>query len=371
MTLRLIEGFDYLPETPTGAVLGALGWSGSLSRVRFVESTAFGYGKSMVWRASSGIFTVSKFLRGKWTQDYIIGMRLNLPTRGFNDDGGLNQPYSLVAYDNTASRLTQWMLNFDQFGTMSFVAYLNGTRSVFARTVPFAFVPGNWFYLEIKISPGYGDGTLELRVNTVPVLSLSNVRTADGTPILPETLPGITHLAWVYNTISTSGANSEDWYTDDVYFLTMDGDNNNDYLGNVRVKYMSVIGDASPIEWSIGGTTPAPTNWQSVLNIDLNDTSYVSTSTIGDTDLYDVDPNLDTPYVYGVELAGAYRQDDATQRFVRNVLKSGSTIIEGAENATNQTYVYFYDIFELNPETGVPFTGAELNSVDIGPRLTG
>lgn len=377
MTLRVIDGFDYLPDNPADSVLGSLGWSGDgVDNQRFPATTAFSYGKSMNWAGTSNSNFANKFLRGQWTTPYVIGLRMNVPTVGlssFSGFGGMNGVYCIYGLDTTTTRNTQWQLCFDQFGTIFFINYTNGTGAILAKTLPWAFVPGNWFYLEVKITPGLTGGSLEVRVNTVPVLSLTNIRISDGTPVLPATQHGITHFTWGYIPIAdTTSSNAGNlWYSDDFYFLTMDGPNNNDYLGNVRVKYMPVIGNASPIEWDIGGTSPAPTNWQSVLNINTNDTTYVRTSTIGDLDLYDVDPNLDTPYVYGIEVAGAYRQDDATQRFVRNVLESGSTRVEGAEYATNQSYVYFYDVFELNPDTGLPFTGAQANAVNIGPKLTG
>lgn len=375
MTLRVIEGFDYLPDNPSESVLGALGWSGNgVDNLRFLSETAFGYGKSMSWSSASNSNFANKFLRGQWTTPYVFGMRMNVPTIGissFSGFGGLNGVYCLYGLDTTSTFTTQWQICFDQFGTIFFINYTNGVGSIYAKTLPWAFVPGNWFYLDVKITPGTTTGTLQVRVNTVPVLSLTGLRISDGTPVLPATQTGITHLSWGYIPIVAVDGSSENWRSDDFYFLTVDGGDNNDYLGNVRAKYMSVIGDASPIQWTIGGTAPAATNWQSVLNIDTNDTKYVTTSGIGNVDLYNVDPNLDTPYVYGIEVAGAYRQDDATQRFVKNVLKSGATTVEGAEYAINASYTYYYDIFETNPDTGIPFTGAQANAIDIGPKLTG
>jgi hypothetical protein len=371
MTLRVIEGFDYLPDSVADNILGALGWSGSgVDNLRFLSTTAFGYGKSMSWTGPSNTNFANKFLRGQWTTSYVFGVRMNVPLVGESASPEIGV-YGLYGLDTTSSRNNQWQLAFDQFGTISFINYTNGNGAVYAKTLPWAFVPGTWFYLEVKITPGVSGGTLQIRINTVPVLSLTGLRISDGNPVLPSTNYGITHLSWGFVPIVAIAGFSNDWRSDDFYFLTTDGSENNDYLGNVRVKYMSVISNASPIQWSIGGTAPAPTNWQSVLNINTDDTKYVTTSGIGNQDLYNVDPNLDTPYVYGIEVAGAYRQDDATQRFVKNAIKSGSTTSLGTEYAINASYTYYYDIFELNPDTGIPFTGAQANAIDIGPKLTG
>lgn len=378
MTLRVVEGFDYFPENPSDFALGAAGWSSDVADVRCLTDTAFGYGRAFAWTGSNNFDVVYKFLRGRYTGTYTFGMRIRIPTAGiptYTGFGGFNGVYGIYGYDVNSTRPFQWNIGFDQFGTITLITYTNGNPAIRATSAPWAFVPGNWGYLEVQITPGDStSGSIEIRMNTVPVLVLTGIRTSDGSPIAPASLPGITHMGFYINRIGADSFSitvGNQFRFDDYYFLDDAGALNNDFLGNVRVKYMAVIGNATPIQWDIGGSSPAPTNWQSVLNLDLNDTRYVVTSVVNDLDLYSVDPNLDTPYVYGIEVSGAYRQDDATQRFVKNVLKSGASQVEGTEHAVNQSYTYYFDIFETNPDTGLPFTGIEANAVDIGPKLTG
>lgn len=372
MTLRVIEGWDYFPEDPVDALLGAAGWSGDLSAIRCPTTTAFGYGRSSHLTGGSNFNSIFKFLRGRYTTTYVLGMRMNVPTIGipsYGGFGGLNGVYGLMGRDVNSSRPVQWQLGFDQFGTITLINYTDGVGAIFAASVPWSFVPGNWFYLEIKITPGYTTGAIEVKVNTVPVLSLVNIRISDGTPLLPETQPGITHQTIFINRIGAEASSSNDYFIDDFYMLTADGAQNNDYLGNVRVKYMPVIGNSTPLGWTIGGTAPAATNWQSVLNTNVDDTRYVYALTAGDEDFYQIDPNLNTPTVFGVEVAGAYKQDDATQRFVANQIRSGTTTRTGISFATNASYTFAYDIYELNPNTGLGWTGAEVNAAVIGPKV--
>lgn len=370
MTLRVIEGWDYLPAVPSNALLGASGWSGTaLSTFRTSTDTAFSSGRSMTWLSPSNFNQFIKYMRNQYTVPYVFGVRMKVPTVGEGQSDGLEGVYVIRGLDTTASLNTQWILNFDQFGTIFFIRVTGSSRVVYAKTLPWAFVPGNWFYLEVKITPGYTDGTLEVKVNTVPVLSLINVRTVNGTPVLPATDPGITHISMEYNPLDAAGPSSTSFFFDDFYFLTMEGANNNDYLGNVRVRYMPVISNSSPLDWTIGGSSPAPTNWQSVLNINLNDNQYVTAAVAGDEDFYNIDPIINAPTIFGVEVGGAYRQDDATQRFVANQIRSGATTATGVSLATNSTYTFSYDIFELNPDTGIGWTSAELNAMDVGPKV--
>lgn len=368
MTLRLIEGFDYLPENPVDSLMAATGWSGLVDELRTSNNTAFNSGRSLNFVGTTNGFLANKFLRGVWQVPYVIGLRMSIPVDGEPREP-LDVVYELRGINSSSTRSTQWRLSFDVFGAITLINRVNGVNTLVARTAPWAFVPGNWFYLEIKVLPSLTAGTFELRVNTVPVLSLVNVRTADGVPLLPATGQGISHLTWFLNRIIAGPSASRSWFSDDLYFLTMDGDRNFDYLGNVRARYMPVMANSTPLEWSIGGSSPQPTNWQSVLNTQINDVSFVSSDVPGAEDFYQLDPVLNVPTVFGVEVGGAYRQDDATQRFVANQIRSGTTTSTGASFATNQSYTFAYDIYELNPDTGLGWTGAELNGAQVGPKL--
>ena len=130
MTLRVIEGWDYFPDNPADALLGAAGWSGDeVDNIRCLSQTAFDYGRSMSWATSANTNIAYKFLRGQWTTPYVLGMRMNVPTVGissFSGFGGLQGVYAIYGIDTTSSRTSQWQLAFDQFGTIFFINYTNG-----------------------------------------------------------------------------------------------------------------------------------------------------------------------------------------------------------------------------------------------------
>lgn len=357
MTLRIIDGFDYLAGAANvGTILAAQGWTGTTSSGASSTNTAFGYGRSLGWTGSSNTATRRRHLRGRYTGASVLGMRMWVPP----EIAGAQ----IRAYDSMSSTAQQWALSFTQTGNIVW----DGPGSNAAQTYAMAFTPGKWFWLEIKNTPGYGtDGALEIRVNTVPVLSLPNITTAVGSVALPATDPGIDNYEFWVNRITGLEIGNA-WVIDDLYFLDDQGSINNDYLGNVRAKYMAPVSDYS-VQWTIGGSAPAATNWESVLNTSLNDTKYVAASTVGFQDLYGIDPNLNTPFVYGIEVSGAYRMDDATQRVVNNSLLSGSTPAVGVDHYINQEYTFYPDIYELDPATGVSFTGAGANALKIGPKV--
>ena len=355
MTLLIVDGYDYFPSSGISTVGAAMGWYDA-ARVNASSTTAFGYGKSLAWSATGNSNVRYRQARDRYTSDnvYVIGHRAYMPTNA----GGLY----IGVYDSFSTSQLQWYLDFTSDGS---IWLYTGGGTLQAKTKSGVFIPQKWFYLEIKFQPGTSS-FFELRVNTVPVLSMTTAVLSRGSLIAPATLPGFDVF---YEYVQNISSNSASVLWDDFYFLDDQGSVNNDYLGNVRVKYQAIIGEDST-EWSIGGSSPAATNWQSVLNTALDDTQYVYDSVVGHQDWYNPDPNLNTPFVYGFELTGAYRMDDATQRVVRTNYKTSlGSVGNGGDKYINQSYTFYPDIHEINPDTGVQFTGAEVNSLLIGPEV--
>ncbi len=111
----------------------------------------------------------------------------------------------------------------------------------------------------------------------------------------------------------------------------------------------------------------AVANWQCVLNENIDDNLYVSDPTAGHNDLYDGAPLVNNPTIFDVQVVAFVRQTDATQRFYKNQLKVGGLRSGSLDGA--RTYAGVTDIFELNPATGIGFTGAQVNATQFGPYI--
>lgn len=354
MTIQLIEGFDWLPVDQDCTVqLNARGFFGGTGNyIPRNTNSAFGYGNYL--QTNNNFGTLFKPMKTRVTSGYVVmGMRVYIITPDYDAAAKLG------FYDAmTSNSGSQCYVEFDRGGSLTFRDTLNG---IIVRTDSNTFLSEKWFYLEIKVKPGTGtSGSFEVRVNTVPVISVPACNTVGGTLVGTST-HGLSGLWWDNSNISHMSI-------DDLYILDSTGAHNNDYLGNVRVKAQSPVSNDS-VAWSIGGSNPAATNWQSVLNNALNETKFVYSPTVGAKDFYNVDPNINSPFVYAVEVAGAFRQDDATQRTARNNIKIGSTTYNGVAYDLNQTYSFYSDFYELNPATGLSFTGSELNALKIGPEV--
>lgn len=213
---------------------------------------------------------------------------------------------------------------------------------------------GGYFYFEVKYDIDTGDW--EVRVNTETVISVN-------APLsIGRTLPAI-----IFSQGGSTG-NNDDWRMDDIYVCDEAGSINNDFLGNVRVRSHVVNGNGDHI-----GLTPvgSANNWQNVLNPTIQTkTDYNWTSTLDEYDLYTIVSDSVATKVFGIINRASVRQADATQLWTADVIKTGGTEFEGPEKTTNSSFYFYKSIWELNPDTLLDWTASDINSLQIGARLT-
>lgn len=360
MTLKLIDGFDYYPYGDGNAVIRnfyADGWFGDVQTqggsLGVFPGVEFASGQGLAAGWSDLLFNkgVGRTLSGQhYEGEFILGHRFIIGEVG-------TYGFSLYSTMNTAG--TQFSIQFSPDGS---VRVFNGNGALVTGCPAGTLYALSWIYLEMKFTIGE-DALFEVRANTKVILSVPNINLGNGTPILGYG-PGFD----VINYSTTGHTAGQLFLWDDFYLLDTLGTVNNDYLGQIKVVYQDVVGEDS-VQWAIGGTAPAATNWQSVLNAHLDDSKYVQTRVMNNRDLYNANPSVNSAAIYGVQVKGAYKVDDAGQRVVKNTLQTNlGTDLVGTDWYVDQTYRYYQDIFELNPDTGVGWTDLEVNDLLIGPK---
>lgn len=232
---------------------------------------------------------------------------------------------------------------------------------LWATSEPGSFTEETWNYIEVGgLLIDDVSGWITVRVNTVPVIQLVSTITD------PAGLGANSYILG-YGHQNVTGQGNTDAYWDDLYVCDAVGSApNNTFLGNTRVQALlpNAAGDSTDF-------TPvgAATNWEAAGNEDIDDTMYNFSAVNGDYDLYNMTPLINTPQVFGVQVSIAYRQDDATQRSVKNVIKSGATEVEGTEFFTAGNYTFSTDMFETDPDTTVAWLYPAVNLVQIGPKV--
>lgn len=348
MSIVRTEGFDYLPTiTNTGSTVlaklyGALGFydwfmSGSTSILPTIRDVdpVFGYGKYMRitgLAASGGIGLVLP--PGPFAS---LWHGLHLRTLGDNANYG-----GWVDFLSSADEVVS--LRYDDFGIVR--AYRNDIQ--IGASSPGSFPEFIWFHTEIAVIHN-GDMTMDVivRVNGTTVLSLVDRPTT----------------TFSTDAVKYRGDGQAEIDIDNLYF------DNEGFLGAVRCQWLPNIASGLSTTWtSFNGVMP---NWQAASNPDADDDQYVFklVTGIGDYDLYDIASMIATAEVFAVSIKGAYRQSDATQRYVQNVVQSGATLFDGALTAANPTYRFVIDVLNVDPNTGSAWTAAAVNSLQVGPKL--
>lgn len=366
MTVKVIDGFDWFPSGKSSAVRAELwaanGWFHDRSwsnTVADVVTGRFGFGKAM--RLYSEFSNASHF------DAYIVPVD-DLLTEGyfsaaiyypdFNDYGDAK---AWIAFYDGVYNQFQFTVVFRNNGVIE-VRRGSYSGTILATTPTGSFEENRWMFLEIFGKVHDTNGEVEVRINTVQKINV----------VSSDTRGGTTTTTYDSIKMGCSGAASQaaTLYVDDMTITDTAGSTMNTFMGNLRVKSQFMIADGYLNDFTIGGTSPAATNWQSVLNQDMDDTKYVYSPTIGDLDMYVPDPNLNAPYVRAVQVRMGLRQDDATQRSAKAVIRIGSTDYEDdVEHFVNQLYTFYFGIWELNPATGVTFTGAEVNALEVGVKV--
>ena len=232
-------------------------------------------------------------------------------------------------------------------------AYYNNLGTLLGTSAANSVVAGSWIHIECKVFMSATVGTLEIRVEGVPVLTLTGLALS-GTAIAmirPINDPDVTSAAPAY-------------YMKDLVVWDGSGAYNNDFLGSVSVEALVPDSDVS-FNWTPStGTTgydlidEAPPN---------DDTDYIqaadtlpSPSTFG---LSDLPANVSS--VKGLMSLVRASKVDAGDGNIQVSMVSGASADAGADTPVGASYTYYYDFFETDPNTGVAWLPAAVDAAQF------
>jgi hypothetical protein len=99
-------------------------------------------------------------------------------------------------------------------------------------------------------------------------------------------------------------------------------------------------------------------------------TSYVAGDTEGQKDTYALaDLPSGTWDVIAVQTVLNAIKSDAGTRFMRPVLRSGTTDYPGASVAVAESYLSYLEVFTTDPDTAAAWTQSGVNALEVGPEV--
>lgn len=257
-----------------------------------------------------------------------------------------------VRYSGT----TQVWFKLNNTGT---IAAYRGTTLLGTST--FLFVEDENDYWEFKVTVSTSAGVVQLRKNGVldATLNLSSQNTRGAGADLWDTI--------AFGHIRTEVALGNYVY-DDFYLLdgtTSADDPRNDFLGDCRVdatlpNATGNYSDATPS----GGAVDNYTMVDEAL-VD-SDTTYNTFASAGDKDSYNYPACPVTGDIYGIQVNGWERKEDAGAATSRRFVRISSTDYFGGSRAPGTTYSAPYQIWAQDPSDSADWTETKYNNTEFG-----
>lgn len=218
-------------------------------------------------------------------------------------------------------------------------------------------VANAWQHIEAKVLISATVGTVEVRVNGVTVLNLTNQNTANSADL---TIAQVQLAASSRGDLATQDVTA---HFKDLVVWDTNGTSNNNFLGSVIVTSMLPDGDDTNT-WARSSGSVSNTL---INESDPNDTNYISdafpaaakqVNTLSDL------PSSVTSVKALMTLTRAANSDGGTGN-IKTGLVSGATSGLGADKALTSAYSYYFDVFELDPNTGTAWTPSTANAAKI------
>jgi hypothetical protein len=216
--------------------------------------------------------------------------------------------------------------------------------------------------IELEVVFGTGtSGSFKLRVADVELLNVTGVNTA----------PSGTAQATRF-TIRTCAQGSMTERLDDLYVNDDSGSApENTYFGEAFVvESITPGGNGASSQW-MGSDGDQVNNFQLVDDTGNDDTDYVKSGTLNNIDTYAMGDLTNTSgTVIGISHYFVAKKDDVATRKIASTIRTNSTNYVGSDKTMTGTYVTYVERRTLNPDTGLRFTIAEVNALEVGHKVT-
>lgn len=331
MALRFIDSFDHYATadaTKKGWTFTGVGISTINGRRGTGSLTA------------SGSWTAVKVLDNQPT--WIVGCAFKCTT--------LPSSTAIPIIDIRDAATSQCDLRINSSGTLS-VTRGGTVLGITTATIPLAA----FVYIELLITVHASAGVAKIMLNSNIELSLTGINTQNNANAYANT------IRLGPNPSSTLGF----VYYDDLYICDGTGSApHNTFLGDCRVDALFPNGDGTHQTWT---PSTAGTHYTLVDEATPNTTDYVSSSTVGQRETYQMQ-NLTaaTGTIYGAQLNAAILKSDAGARSYKSLILSSASESLGAVVALSVSQIYGLHIQTTDPATSVAWTESGINAAQCG-----
>lgn len=218
------------------------------------------------------------------------------------------------------------------------------------------FPLNGYFYVEAKVVLHDTTGSVEVRLNgsSTPAINFTGIDTKNaGTDA-------------VFDAFAIRGSQSPP-RADDVYACNGAGSIHNNFLGERKVEtlFPNAEGDVQTFTPSTGTS-----HFGVVDEATANTTDYVYSDVVDNVEVFNF-PSLSgsggTPDAVQTHLYAA--KSDTGARSMSDVLRIGGTNYYGTDKVLTTSYQSYFEMYPLNPATGVAWTAADIAALQAGVRV--
>lgn len=221
---------------------------------------------------------------------------------------------------------------------------------------------GSYHYLEAKCTVDPTAGAVTVRMDGVVILTLTgqNTRTTGTSQITRVGMGAV--------------GGGQTWWVDDIYICDTTtpnsaGNNNADFLGDVKVNALYPNAAGAFTNYTRGGTDTGHDYGQvNEVTPPDEDTTYIVDGTIGDRDSFKFPAISLVGSIFAAVVWARARKDDAGSRSLANVARSSAVDTIGSTYTLGATYQYFGTVFELDPATTALWTPAGITLAEFGVK---
>ena len=219
-----------------------------------------------------------------------------------------------------------------------------------------AIAVGAFTFVELKVKIDPTVGTVDLRLNGLPVLSLTSQNTRS-TANSSWSAVYLFQPEVVSSTFNSANVNID---YDDLYVGDGTGAApHNGFLGDVRIDALRPTGAGASTGW----TPSAGANWDAVNDAAPDDdATYVTAAAAGLTDTYVVQDLPVAAAPLGVQVCLSAKKTDAGACTIAPVVVG----VAGPAQAPGTAYAYLRQVYPTNPATGLAWTEAGFNAAEFG-----
>lgn len=218
-----------------------------------------------------------------------------------------------------------------------------------------SFAPPLWgvySFIELKCTIHSSAGSAEVRFNGATVLNLTGINTQN------QATADITRV----DIDNYSGTYVDDWYILD----TTGSAPLNTFLGDIRITTLRPSADSS-VAWT---RSTGSTNAAAVDDTTVDATDYVSSSTVGQRDIYDLGDLTGSPTVYAVMATAWGLKTDAGTRGVKVGIRYSGNETQSSDTAMTTTTSPYTLTGQSQAPGAVAWTSTVVNATQLTLELS-